>query len=54
MTTALLIVVVLLGVAGTALTIVSFRRHDGLHGLAGMTLMMIAAIPASVYASLSS
>lgn len=50
----LLVVIAVLGVAAGALTVVSFRRHEGLHGLAGMTLMMVAAIPAAVYASLSS
>lgn len=54
MTTALLIVIGLLVAAAAVLMIVSFRRHDSLQALAAMTLMIIAAIPATVYAGLTS
>ena len=53
MTTALLLVIALLTAAAAALMIASLRRRDGLQALAAMTLMMIAAIPASVFASLT-
>jgi hypothetical protein len=54
MRTALLLVIGGCAVGAVALTITSFRRRDDLHGLAGMTLMMVAAIPATVYASVTS
>jgi magnesium-transporting ATPase (P-type) len=54
MTTALLIVIGVLIAAAVVLTIASFRRRDDLQGLAAMTLMITAAIPASVIASLTS
>jgi UDP-N-acetylmuramyl pentapeptide phosphotransferase/UDP-N-acetylglucosamine-1-phosphate transferase len=52
MTTALLVLIAVLTAAAVVLMIASFRRRDGVRGLAGMTLMMVAAVPAAWYASL--
>lgn len=54
MKTALLVVIGVCAVGAVTLTVTSFRRRDDLRGLAGMTLMMVAAIPASAYASVTS
>lgn len=54
MTTALLILIGLLVTGAAALTAASLRRRDGVLGLAGMTTMVIAAIPATVYATITS
>lgn len=54
MTIALLILIGLLSAAATALMIVSLHRRNDLLALAAMTLMIIAAIPATAYASITS
>lgn len=54
MTIALLIIVVLLAAASAVLTIASLRRSDGFQGLTALMLMVVAAIPAALYASLNS
>lgn len=53
MTAALLAFTALLVTVATALYVVSFRGADPLSALAGMMVMIAAAIPAVVYASLS-
>jgi len=52
-TTAMFAVIILLGVVSAALFALSFRRKDPFAALAGMTAMIVAAIPAAVYASVS-
>jgi hypothetical protein len=54
MTSALLIFVILLATASAVLLIASLRRRDGLQGLTALILMVLAAVPAAVYASLNS
>ena len=54
MTAALLVIVGVLVGAAAALFVVSFRRADAIRGLAGMTVMIAAAIPAAVYANVAS
>lgn len=43
-----------LGIAAVVLSALSFRRRDDLLGLAGMTAMIVAALPATVYGTLVS
>jgi hypothetical protein len=43
-----------LAVVSAALFAVSSRRRDPFAAFAGMTIMIVAAIPAAVYASVSS
>lgn len=52
--TALLAITALLATASVGLFVVSFRRRDPFSAFAGMTVMIVAAIPAALYASLSS
>jgi len=54
MRTALLVLVGLFVTAAAVLTAASLRRRDGVLGLAGMTTMVVAAIPATVYATITS
>lgn len=54
MTSALLPVAGVLVIVAIALFILSFRRTDAVPALAGMSVMIAAAIPAVVYASLTS
>jgi hypothetical protein len=53
MTAALLAMTTVLAVVSAALFVVSSRRRDPLAALAGMTAMVVAAIPAAAYATLS-
>ena len=53
MTAALLPITALLAMLSAALFVVSFRRRDPLSALAGMTVMIVASIPAAAYASIS-
>jgi hypothetical protein len=45
---------VLFAVAAGVLMLLSFRREDGFLGLAGMTAMLVGAVPAAVYGALTS
>ena len=53
MSAALLILTVVLTAVSAALFVLSIRHRDPFPALAGMTVMIVAAIPAGVYASLS-
>jgi len=53
MTAALLAMTTVLAAGSAALFVVSFRRRDPLAAFAGMTVMIVAAVPAAVYASVS-
>jgi hypothetical protein len=52
-TAALLAMTIVLAAVSATLFLVSFRRRDPLPAFAGMTLMIVAAIPAAAYASVS-
>jgi hypothetical protein len=52
-TAALLAMTIVLAAVSATLFLVSFRRRDPLAAFAGMTLMIVAAIPAAAYASVS-
>jgi hypothetical protein len=49
---ALLAMTALLTIASAGMYVVSFRRRDPFPAFTGMTAMIVAAIPAAVYASL--
>jgi len=53
MTAALLAMTIVLAAVSAALFAASFRRRDPLAAFAGMTVMIVAAIPAGAYASVS-
>lgn len=53
MTGAMLALTTVLAAVSVALFVASFRRRDPLPALAGMTVMVAAAIPAAVYAMVS-
>jgi hypothetical protein len=52
MAIACLALVAALIVAAAILTVQSFRRHDPLRSLIAMTIMITAALPALVYATI--
>lgn len=57
MTISLLVLTGALMLTGAVLSVASFRRSDraaALTGMTGMTLMIVGAVPAMVYASLTS
>lgn len=49
----ILTMIATLGVTAVALSALSFLRRDDLLGLAGMSVMIVAAVPATVYATLT-
>ena len=51
--TILLAITALLAILSATLFVVSFRSRDPYPAFAGMTVMIVAAIPAVVYAGLS-
>lgn len=53
-TTALLTLTTVLTAVSVAVFVVSFRRRDPFSAFAGMTVMILAAITAAVYTSVSS
>lgn len=55
MATAFCLALSILGAfASVVLLAVSFRRDDGMLGLAGMSAMLLGAVPAAVYGALTS
>ena len=54
LSTVCLALTVAFGVPAGALMLLAFRREDGLFGLAGLGTMLVAAVPAIVYASVLS
>jgi hypothetical protein len=55
MATAFCLALSILGaLASVVLLVVSFRRDDGMLGLAGMSAMLLGAVPAAVYGALTS
>jgi len=50
----LLVITGVLVIVATTLFVLSFRRTDAVPALAGMSVMIAAAIPVLVYASLTS
>lgn len=54
MTTALLVITGLLVLTSAALYVESYRRDHAEPALAGMSVLIVASIPAIVYASLTS
>jgi hypothetical protein len=50
---ALLAITIVLATVSAALFLLSSRRRDPFSAFAGMTVMVVAAIPAALYASIS-
>jgi hypothetical protein len=53
-TVALLTLTTVLAAASMALFLLSFRRRDPFAAFMGMTMMIVAAIPAAAYGSVTS